>query len=134
MTEEQALRRLAAMCSKAEHSSGEVDAKMRSWQMDDGARTRVVPYINAAIASIIRIRILGQTYSFYLRTTGDTIHQLFYFIGNQCIIRNKVRTFICKSAHAYEITMRDVEPMWLVVHTILNIDIIHNIPHHHTYQ
>ena len=48
MTEEQALRRLAAMCSKAEHSSGEVDAKMRSWQMDDGARTRVAERLRSA--------------------------------------------------------------------------------------
>lgn len=48
MTEEQALSRLAAMCSKAEHSSGEVDAKMRSWQMDDGARTRVAERLRSA--------------------------------------------------------------------------------------
>lgn len=42
MTEAEALRRLAALCAKAEHSTGEMDQKMRLWQLDEAARQRVI--------------------------------------------------------------------------------------------
>lgn len=45
MTEEQALSRLAALCSRGEHSSGEMDEKMRRWGLDEDARLRVVQYL-----------------------------------------------------------------------------------------
>lgn len=45
MTEEKALSRLAALCSRGEHSAGEMDEKMRRWGLDEDARGRVVQYL-----------------------------------------------------------------------------------------
>lgn len=42
ITENDALLRLTALCSQAEHCSGEVDDKMRRWGMDEDARARVL--------------------------------------------------------------------------------------------
>lgn len=42
MTEAEALRRLAALCSRGEHSSGEMVKKMQAWGVDDEARERVM--------------------------------------------------------------------------------------------
>lgn len=42
MTEADALRRLAALCSRGEHSSGEMLAKMQAWGVDDEAQARVM--------------------------------------------------------------------------------------------
>lgn len=42
MTEEKALQRLAAMCSRGEHSSGEMDRKMREWRLSERERRRVL--------------------------------------------------------------------------------------------
>lgn len=47
MTEGQALRRLAALCSRGEHSSGEMKAKMRAWGLDEEAQTRVMERLMA---------------------------------------------------------------------------------------
>lgn len=47
MTEEKALSRLAALCSRGEHSAGEMDEKMRRWGLDEAARERVVRYLVA---------------------------------------------------------------------------------------
>lgn len=43
MTEERALSRLAALCSRGEHSAGEMDEKMRRWGLDEDARERAKP-------------------------------------------------------------------------------------------
>lgn len=45
MTEEDALRRLAALCAKGEHCTGELDDKMRRWGLDEAARCRVLDYL-----------------------------------------------------------------------------------------
>ena len=42
MTEADALRRLAALCSRGEHSSGEMLAKMQAWGVDDEAQAHVM--------------------------------------------------------------------------------------------
>jgi regulatory protein len=42
ITEEQALQKLAALCSHSEHSSGEMREKMRRWQLPDDAQERVL--------------------------------------------------------------------------------------------
>lgn len=47
MTEERALSRLAALCSRGEHSAGEMDEKMRRWGLGEDARERVVQYLVA---------------------------------------------------------------------------------------
>ena len=47
MTEEQALNRLAALCSQAEHCMQEMRDKMARWGIDDGAQQRVVDYLVA---------------------------------------------------------------------------------------
>ena len=46
-TEEQALYRLSALCSKAEHCSGEMLAKMKLWGLDEEARARVLDKLQA---------------------------------------------------------------------------------------
>lgn len=46
MTEQQALSRLADLCSRGEHCAGELHEKMRRWGMaDEDARNRVVGYL-----------------------------------------------------------------------------------------
>ena len=42
VSEADALRRLAALCSRGEHCSGEMLAKMRMWSVDDEAQARVM--------------------------------------------------------------------------------------------
>lgn len=42
ITEQEALSRLAALCSRGEHSSGEMIEKMRRWQLDEMAQTRIL--------------------------------------------------------------------------------------------
>lgn len=42
MTEQEALERLMAQCSQAEHSSGEAREKMRRWQLPDDVQTRIL--------------------------------------------------------------------------------------------
>ncbi|MGM9705328.1 MAG: regulatory protein RecX [Prevotella sp.] len=42
MDEQQALGKLAAMCSKAEHSSGEIIKKMRQWQLPEDVQQRIL--------------------------------------------------------------------------------------------
>lgn len=45
MTEQQALSRLAALCSRGEHCTGEMRDKMRRWSVADEAQERVVGYL-----------------------------------------------------------------------------------------
>lgn len=40
ITEQETLQKLAALCARAEHSSGEMLEKMRRWQLADDARER----------------------------------------------------------------------------------------------
>lgn len=47
MNEQQALSRLAALCSRGEHSTGEAMEKLRQWGIDEDARDRVVQYLVA---------------------------------------------------------------------------------------
>lgn len=42
ISEEQALKKLSALCAKGEHSTGEADTKMRQWGLDTQARSRVI--------------------------------------------------------------------------------------------
>ena len=42
MTEHEALLKLSALCSRSEHSSGEMMDKMRRWQLPGDARERVL--------------------------------------------------------------------------------------------
>lgn len=42
MTEQEAFARLSALCAAAEHCSYEMEEKMRKWEMEDDARTRVM--------------------------------------------------------------------------------------------
>lgn len=42
ITEQEALRKLSALCARAEHSSGEMLEKMRRWQLSEDARERVL--------------------------------------------------------------------------------------------
>lgn len=45
MTEEQALSRLAAECSRSEHCSGEMAEKLRHWGFDEIVQARVIAYL-----------------------------------------------------------------------------------------
>lgn len=45
MTEQQALSRLAALCSRGEHCTGEMRDKMRRWGVADEAQERIVNYL-----------------------------------------------------------------------------------------
>ena len=45
MSEEQALQKLAALCSQAEHCTYEMKEKMTRWGLDDDAQQRVVDYL-----------------------------------------------------------------------------------------
>lgn len=45
MTEQQALSRLAALCARGEHSTGEAISKMRQWGIGEAACERVVDYL-----------------------------------------------------------------------------------------
>lgn len=45
MDEQQALTRLAALCSRAEHSSGEMLEKMRRWRLPDDAQERIIEHL-----------------------------------------------------------------------------------------
>lgn len=47
MTEEDALKRLSALCAKGEHCSGDVKEKMRKWEMDDDTIGRVIARLTA---------------------------------------------------------------------------------------
>ena len=47
MTEEQALQKLAALCSQSEHCTSEMNEKMTRWGMDEDAQQRVVEYLVA---------------------------------------------------------------------------------------
>ena len=42
ITEQEALQKLAALCARAEHSSGEMLEKMRRWQLSEDVRERVL--------------------------------------------------------------------------------------------
>lgn len=42
MNEQTALQRLASLCSRGEHSSGEMLEKMRRWGLDEGAQARIM--------------------------------------------------------------------------------------------
>ncbi len=44
-TEDQARTALAALCARGEHSTGEMDEKMRRWGIDEEARQRVIDYL-----------------------------------------------------------------------------------------
>jgi regulatory protein len=46
-TEEKALSSLAALCSRGEHCTGELDEKMRRWGLDEEARGRVLEYLRS---------------------------------------------------------------------------------------
>ncbi len=45
LSEEKALEKLAALCSKAEHCAGDLTDKMRRWGLADDARQRIVDYL-----------------------------------------------------------------------------------------
>lgn len=45
MTEKEALLRLTALCSQAEHCSHEMQEKMRRWELDDEEQARVMEYL-----------------------------------------------------------------------------------------
>ena len=45
MTEEQALSKLAAECSRSEHCSGEMAEKLRRWELDEAAQARIIAYL-----------------------------------------------------------------------------------------
>ncbi len=47
VSEAQALQKLAALCSRSEHSSGEILEKMRRWQLPPDARKRVLQRLTA---------------------------------------------------------------------------------------
>ena len=47
MTEEQALQKLAALCSQSEHCTSEIKEKMTRWGIDEDAQQRVVEYLVA---------------------------------------------------------------------------------------
>ena len=47
MTEEQALQKLAALCSQSEHCTLEMKEKMTRWGIDEDAQQRVVEYLVA---------------------------------------------------------------------------------------
>ena len=45
MTEEQALSKLAAACSRSEHCSGEMAEKLRRWGFDETVQARLLAYL-----------------------------------------------------------------------------------------
>lgn len=47
MTEEQALQKLAALCSQSEHCTSEMKEKMTRWGIEDDAQQRVMEYLLA---------------------------------------------------------------------------------------
>lgn len=47
ISEEKALSKLAAMCSKREYCTGDLDEKMRAWGLDDEVRQRNIDYLVA---------------------------------------------------------------------------------------
>ena len=47
MTEEQALQKLAVLCSQSEHCTSEMNEKMTRWGIDEDAQQRVVEYLVA---------------------------------------------------------------------------------------
>lgn len=47
ITEKEAMLRLAALCSQAEHCTHEMVEKMRKWQLPDDAQQRIVEYLAA---------------------------------------------------------------------------------------
>ena len=47
MTEEQALQKLAALCSQSEHCTSEMKEKMTRWGIDEDAQQRAVEYLVA---------------------------------------------------------------------------------------
>lgn len=47
MDEKKALSRVAALCAKAEYSTGDIDSKLRGWGIDAEARDRIVGYLVA---------------------------------------------------------------------------------------
>ena len=47
MTGEQALQKLAALCSQSEHCTSEMNEKMTRWGIDEDAQQRVVEYLVA---------------------------------------------------------------------------------------
>ncbi len=48
ITEEQALKKLAAMCARGEHCTGDADEKMRRWGLGEQERGRIVAKLVAA--------------------------------------------------------------------------------------
>ena len=49
ITEELALSRLAAACSRREHCTGEMLEKMRQWKLSDEAQARIIKYLTENI-------------------------------------------------------------------------------------
>lgn len=47
MTEEQALQKLAALCSQSEHCTSEMKEKMTRWGIEDDAQQRIMEYLVA---------------------------------------------------------------------------------------
>lgn len=47
ITEEQALYRLSALCSKSEHCSGDMTTKLRQWGFDEQAQARILERLTA---------------------------------------------------------------------------------------
>ena len=45
MTEQQALMKLTALCSGAEHCSYEITEKMRRWEIDEETQARIMEYL-----------------------------------------------------------------------------------------
>lgn len=45
VSEDSALAKLAALCSRGEHCTGELDEKMRKWGLDEEARKRNIDYL-----------------------------------------------------------------------------------------
>lgn len=45
MTEQQALMKLTALCSGAEHCSYEITEKMRRWEIDEQTQARIMEYL-----------------------------------------------------------------------------------------
>lgn len=45
MTEQQALTKLAALCSGAEHCSYEITEKMKRWELDEETQARIMEYL-----------------------------------------------------------------------------------------
>lgn len=45
MNEKQALIKLTAMCSKSEHSSGEIEETLQKWELPEEVRQRIINYL-----------------------------------------------------------------------------------------